>query len=1809
MWTHLHPFQEASFTEEAIQNRARISLYRALNLGRLVAFTGSGTTMSFGMPSWQELAREFVEATDHQLKEAADAKGRDKWELERKRPQIVHLRTMLGLDKEHAQRNEEDWWSLAPADGEQITFGNSNVIIELCEAILTDLPLDQKTGRSRLWLARRTFCHSFRAGTDARATRLLRNLFPEIGKKALNLAGNDRDSVGTILSRIAAGGTPDEVTENYAKKLDRDEGQNVVNALQKLSDRYAGTEKGKSAEELLRSIEPQIPRSDTKALSAGPLPAQEINVVNALVNRAGIKRFLTMNYDVHLERAFFKTAARLGTEPGITPFEHLCREKPTERDDPRTVTIEDGLRRAARSSTLAPGEVGSMISFAAFARTYNQQVFHLHGRLDDPENIVLTQKDYRRVYLNDDDAEQAFFEAQEVTFGGNDFLIVGVGMKEADVLRPFRRFVSRGIAPDQAPRGIFCLIAREHDTKKRQKALENAIDWIVQYDAYTIFYGDNDFVQTMAAFDAISKYLSAKDDGPKKQQEKTAAKMKAIDWLKEKRHSDWLLIEPWIDADIQSLEEKDSRRIAANALLDHLRGQARSRALVDELSDLRKQADRWWKEFRTSPRERRALYSQIKNDPQLGTITARHRVTGHHPQGGGTRWTIIKELASQDVQKKIQRKSPTPDEDGLRILRLTLPRGGGKGSLIHLLMHRENRRHVFGRAATDPDYEYSDTFIAHLSFSMEFNSVLRAFSRFIAARIAEVQVAPLRQRKPPASNSTEWVEQVVTALLSKGIRTPESWNTACDVFVERRREEPELALETDAKIVDSIQLHVKRGTGAAHVRRHRINTLRALLEKYEEIAPPSERVFVCLSNLDRICDANGDGHNPVHRAFFRLITASANTKTRQPKPPIDLLLLSGRPEVPIRYLSEEVGAPDNSLLADQNLYSASSNSNVVLKRWHQPQPATWRNRVYLTPLTNAPGERDMRQGGRIDNDGKYFPDDNPAILASVTDGGLSEFEKHFDNRFKGTLAESYFNNHAFRRTALLIATLEKATARLAKGGVGVRGVYRQITQLLLKNAAMTGLVITLWARMPVSHDHEGSPNDKADLVDFLRRLDAAAGRYPEAVYGVILSEYRKLDAQSRDLQTPEGKGQPYDKTINPALLTLIIRHLALFSLPVEPWVMLGCPILLSELRALMQRGEEARSNSSKDNATDEWKRRSRRFHLLHTHLQELVQRGLVIEVAPAVTVESEPDDMEIFIHQRFSTHARLREHLTRQMRLSVIDEGDSNHHQLSIYCDQPRDLPTPSRDHFAMVSDIVDLQISRCRRTLELFYILRPLWEARIKDQDRTNAIDRAARILFSPSGYKKDVAGHLGELHAVPQRLRGCYSLLRGAFSLGAISRLHADALSGNGEGPFEIYQGWLRALCNAAVGLEWNNLVIDGVFHADPHDKNRAFRDDVSAEKRHERDENRKLIETAQERYERLFDNHGTEPPDFENDIPKVRAEIYARARSLGLEHRQWSAKPFSRIRHPFYRDEIAWAYNERGLAALVQGKIFDAVPLFGIARRVVEHSSAPNDEPHYHHTAEHRIVLNLAIAHIERGRIAEARDELERIERQTQVYDKWTPNPLNIFTRGYLALCDHLSGNFQRARVEYKEVIRDLVDAKRLRPVSIFNGYLADLLRAQGDVEKARKRADLAMSAAAQAEQRDVQHYASNSLARVLILTGEREEAMDRARRVIEYAGRMGLYGLKVEGELTRGSLLFESGDTQLAGAAIARAIALSTRYGMRLRRLRSLSLYSEIQIKLGRKDIARTVLQESKSEAERVGYQTQAARISEIIASMR
>jgi len=60
MWTHRNPRRSPEHSLEYIQERGRLSLYRAISIRRVVAFVGSGVSMSYGRASWPELVDEVT---------------------------------------------------------------------------------------------------------------------------------------------------------------------------------------------------------------------------------------------------------------------------------------------------------------------------------------------------------------------------------------------------------------------------------------------------------------------------------------------------------------------------------------------------------------------------------------------------------------------------------------------------------------------------------------------------------------------------------------------------------------------------------------------------------------------------------------------------------------------------------------------------------------------------------------------------------------------------------------------------------------------------------------------------------------------------------------------------------------------------------------------------------------------------------------------------------------------------------------------------------------------------------------------------------------------------------------------------------------------------------------------------------------------------------------------------------------------------------------------------------------------------------------------------------------------------------------------------------------------------------------------------------------------------------------------------------------------------------------------------------------------------------------------------------------------
>lgn len=1463
MWTHKRAYVRSKLTRKSIETHARMSLYRALNVGRVIGFIGSGITAAHGRPSWSELVSD------------------------------VHKEFLEKLPKPRPREIED--------------------ALETLKLIRV------------------------RTGGDSLKIQL-------------------------------------EVMEAIAREIDA------------IAGRRGEAPKDHSQAFLLRqTVKNQL-------LKNGNTP--ELDPIAVIYDKLRIRRFLTLNYDLELERFLAKRgfAAVPGEHDGFgDKFEkgELCQKGELPQ---RQVTARDNLGRTVRSDSLVSETIGNLIAFAALPHSHESDVFHLHGRVNDPKNIILTEADYQRTYLRRTEVRGTFGEALETIFAGNEVLFLGLGMSEDDLLRPLRQFISENRAVDTEARRLFALLPFQDEAT----ATERAIELYVSFGVQSIFYGEQ----------AVKK------------------KAKGLGWA-------------------QRLGRRPSKLLKARAVA--LTSKERSDALCASLEGITKEQAAWWHDWQQTPDERWTLF-QTDNQSRIWT---RHRPYRDNIDAQAVRATTpLEEL--RRLAHDCRPEGSTGN--GRRILRVTGPRGSGKGHLFAELRSGDAGSEVFadlfhGPGTSEPAARYSRAFFAHTGFSPEFGSVLGALMRFLAqdcATDAEMDTAKAILK----SETNDW--------RTKGVKLPGGiGNALCELWVFR--DSPQAFFERHPRLLsdpasDASNSGANKPKALWGCDEHldRLGQLRKVLSKFSHMSRTSDkRLFICFMGLDRLCDKRGIAFNPIHREFFRLLTDA-----RLAELPIDLVLIDTDPKRTVAYLSRRIHRPVR--VETRQIETRHGLEAVSTRRTQRTD-----KRPFLTEA-----EAHWSSISRLDQSTSLEPAWEPWPVLPT----LPMAERHWLCRTEGP---------------------DKGQRWLSLSDISNAPALRSILE--------QDVALDTWVSLCARYHGERSAEQKATLTTekFVTSLELAASRRDwREVLGVVMRSYwqgDRLDANKRGPDTPPL----------PQLYQSILRHLSLFSLPVQPIVLASCP----EVRNLLASKQE----------NSEWLdvlpgiNKTSLDRLIKALDDLLVSRGLVIMLEPprskGETRESGSEPLDCQCQCRYTLHPRMREYMAMQMKFSLPDRGERNYYEVSLHAAQPRDLPTPAEAHFRLVQGVVRNLINNARDILRLAYRAEGKGE---KDSDHQH-LDKQPQWI----------------LHAPPQLLRGAYSILRESFSIGSLSRMGGIGLQGDEpERPYEIYRSWLRGIINAATGL----------------------------------------------------------------------------TRQYGaLDERLTNSRPRFRLRDAFYREEVIWLYNERGITAFTQGRMYDALPLFKKALKFTRRFKSSDDDDKVHQTTERRIQLSIAAAQIERGNIGQARTELSLLMHRDILHPAATPSVTQHLAAGYLGLCDHLSGDLRAAEAQYAKVIHFAEEAGLLRTIAVFERHAADLARSLGKHDEARSRLRRAVLCASQEEQRDVQHFALVAEAKLAADSGERGEVRNALRTLDaaeRYAREMGLIKLEAITLAARAEIILNQGETEFSGQLAARAIALANLHGMRLRKLSGVILYARIIYARGQLPLARSLLNEAGNEAERRGYQLKA-----------
>ena len=272
-----------------------------------------------------------------------------------------------------------------------------------------------------------------------------------------------------------------------------------------------------------------------------------------------------------------------------------------------------------------------------------------------------------------------------------------------------------------------------------------------------------------------------------------------------------------------------------------------------------------------------------------------------------------------------------------------------------------------------------------------------------------------------------------------------------------------------------------------------------------------------------------------------------------------------------------------------------------------------------------------------------------------------------------------------------------------------------------------------------------------------------------------------------------------------------------------------------------------------------------------------------------------------------------------------------------------------------------------------------------------------------------------------------------------------------------------------------------------------------------------------------------------------------------------------------HACYRDEIVWLYNECGVVSLVQGHVLNAVSLFRQALRINNHINQGRP----HSPIRNRIALNLAVVHIERGRLDEARKELKTV-RNSEDENGANRKEVWLLATGYLGLVDFLTGYHDKAHARFETAVQGLTKAHDLRACAVFSRHWGDLMSFQGKFAEARAKMQDSLGFAETGGHEDIHRKTQLALVKVNRAnrihdngsSGPQRDDFSKIAKAQAYADAMEMPTLACEAKILRASLLIDQGETAMSGKLLIEAMSDASNNDLQLRLLRAMQGYAEV-----------------------------------------
>lgn len=334
------------------------------------------------------------------------------------------------------------------------------------------------------------------------------------------------------------------------------------------------------------------------------------------------------------------------------------------------------------------------------------------------------------------------------------------------------------------------------------------------------------------------------------------------------------------------------------------------------------------------------------------------------------------------------------------------------------------------------------------------------------------------------------------------------------------------------------------------------------------------------------------------------------------------------------------------------------------------------------------------------------------------------------------------------------------------------------------------------------------------------------------------------------------------------------------------------------------------------------------------------------------------------------------------------------------------------------------------------------------------------------------------------------------------------------------------------------------------------------------------------------------------------------------------------------PFYRDDLVWLHNERGVVKLAQGDLYGARRSFSLALRM---NNLYVEQDHKGHNWR-RITVNMIGVLIERGRLRSAETSLDEIEasinRATWASQDTGVDPENArdsrfariletygkqngfiddcssreFTReeilmvglvtGYRGLIGQNRGHEKTAKGLYERSISILRRLGEQRSYALFQRHYASLRQIAHVDASMQREVALAIAAADAAHQMDMSYRArllrADLSRRTLGNAHQRKTVLADIDRALRYAALTDSYRVRIEASSSLSRLMLESGEFDAALKYACDAMAVASRFGHSLHKIALRVQIGDILIQRGDPKSGGALLDEALSLSARIGY---------------